>query len=123
MHINRISPRVLFAVFQGLMSTTASCLAADTRLAADGVQVVSFYGYEDCIQLKNASTEVILCPAAGGRVLKYALGGRNVLYLPAGDEGWTWDGQAGRGNMNAGRFDPGSKGIDPDRVARLVESH
>ncbi|HBE67800.1 MAG TPA: hypothetical protein DDW52_06595, partial [Planctomycetaceae bacterium] len=35
----------------------------------------------------------------------------NLLYLPAGDEGWTWDGKPGRGKMNAGRFD-----IGPEKV-------
>lgn len=79
-----------------------------TAQAAEGAQTIEFYGYDDCIQLKNERTEVVLCPAAGGRVLSYSLDGKNVLYLPDGvEEGWVWDGGDSRGKMNAGRFDIG----------------
>jgi hypothetical protein len=71
---------------------------ADDAQAADpkGASVVEFYGYKDCIRLENDKTKVTLCPRAGGRVLEYALGGVNALYLPPGDEGWEI-GAAGRG--------------------------
>lgn len=83
--------------------------------AAEGAQVVTFHGYDDCIALRNESTEVVLCPAAGGRVLKYAVGGKNILYLPPGGEGWRWDGKNGNGPMNAGRFDIGPEKTTPRR--------
>lgn len=83
-----------------------------TSLAAEGAQTTSFYGYDDCIVLSNATTQAILCPAAGGRILSYALHGHNILYLPAGDEGWVWDGVSGGGApMNAGRCDIGPEQI------------
>lgn len=78
-----------------------------TSQAAEGARQIDFYGYSDCILLSNESTEAVLCPAAGGRILKYALRDRNVLYLPPGDEGWIWDGRSRSGPMNAGRFDIG----------------
>lgn len=82
-------------------------------LAEEGAEVVSFYGYDDCIRLSNATTRVTLCPAAGGRVLEYSLQGTNVLYLPAGDEGWKPTSESRRGPMNAGRFD-----IGPEKVVQ-----
>ena len=79
-----------------------------------GGEVVTYYGYDDCIRLSNDQVTVTLCPAAGGRVLEYSLDGKNVLYLPPGDEGWVYDPSAKkRGNMSAGRFD-----IGPEKVVR-----
>jgi hypothetical protein len=98
-----------------LLAVLAGVSASSGTEAAEGARVIRFYGYDDCIQLRNSTTEVVLCPAAGGRVLKYALGGKNVLYLPAGDEGWTWDGGDERGTMNAGRFDIGPEQMIPRR--------
>jgi hypothetical protein len=68
--------------------------------------VIPFHGYDDCILLENAVCRVVLCPAAGGRVLEFSTGGTNALYLPDEGKGWTLD-QGGRGAMNAGRFDIG----------------
>ncbi|MCA9127517.1 MAG: DUF4380 domain-containing protein [Planctomycetales bacterium] len=89
--------------------------AVTTSCAQEGARIVSFYGYDDCIELRNATVEVVLCPAAGGRILKYAIAGKNILHLPAGDEGWTWDGETGSAPMNAGRFDIGPEKIVPRR--------
>lgn len=81
--------------------------------AYDGVEVVSYYGYDDCIRLQNETTTVVLCPAAGGRVLEYSLHGKNMLYLPKGDEGWRHAPGSNRATMNAGRFD-----IGPEKIVR-----
>lgn len=94
-------------------------VAAGGRLAAQDATVVcdygyKYYGYDDCIRLCNDHVAVVLCPAAGGRVLEYSLDGKNVLYLPAGNEGWTSEGaRSGRGPMDAGRFD-----IGPEQVVK-----
>ena len=82
-------------------------------MANDGAAVVSYYGYDDCIRLSNQHVTATLCPAAGGRILEYALDGKNILYLPAGDEGWTYQPDGKRGNMAAGRFD-----IGPEMMVR-----
>lgn len=71
------------------------------------IEVVEYYGYDDCILMKNESTRVVLCPAAGGRVLEYSYEGINALYLPDGNEGWRWEPGKGGGAMHAGRFDIG----------------
>ena len=85
-----------------------SCLVVNqVAFSAEGVSVVTYYGYDDCIELRNALTKVTLCPAAGGRVLQYAARGKNVLYLPAGNEGWRLGQDKSRGKMHAGRFDFG----------------
>ena len=75
--------------------------------------MVNYYGYDDCIRLQNDSVTVTLCPAAGGRVLEYSLDGKNMLYLPPGDEGWRWTPESRRGPMHAGRFD-----IGPERMVQ-----
>ncbi len=80
--------------------------------AADGVSVVSFHGYDDCLRLSNGDAVVTLCPAAGGRVLEYSVDVTNVLYLDPDDAGWTLQqfekGQTDRrGQLSAGRFDIG----------------
>ena len=82
-------------------------------IAAEGTKVVPYYGYDDCIELSNTSTKVVLCPAAGGRVLEYSLRGENVLYLPPGDEGWTYGPESNHAPMNAGRFD-----IGPEKMVK-----
>lgn len=79
----------------------------------EGAKIVSFYGYDDCIELSNAAVRVVLCPAAGGRVLEYALDGTNILYLPDGNEGWRMTAEDKRGRMDAGRFD-----IGPEKMVR-----
>ena len=85
--------------------------------AAEGAKVATYYGYDDCIQLANEHVRVTLCPAAGGRVLEYSLDGKNVLYLPKGNEGWRYkpgdESSANGVSMDAGRFD-----IGPEKVVK-----
>ena len=61
----------------------------DANSSFTGVRIVNYHGYDDCIELQNGQTHVVLCPAAGGRVLEYSIEGKNVLYLPTGSEGWV----------------------------------
>ena len=83
--------------------------------AHEGAEVTNFYGYDDCIRLSNGSSEAILCPAAGGRILKYAFNGKNILFLPEGSEGWVWDGKSSGIQLTAGRCDIGPELIVPKR--------
>lgn len=81
---------------------------------AEAAQVVPYFGYDDCIQLKNATTNVILCPAAGGRVLVYSLNGENALYLDESERGFIYT--PGKvGGLSAGRFDIGPEKLIPPR--------
>ena len=89
--------RSLFALGLGLS------LAKGTATAAKGVKVVKAFGYENCIELINKTTRVVLAPA-GGRVLSYEVKGVNALYLSESDS-------QGKGGSSAGRFD-----IGPERV-------
>ena len=92
-----------------------TCLQCSSQ---EGVQVIDYYGYDDCIELKNETTRVVLCPGAGGRVLEYSLNGRNALYNPPGGEGFRWDAEKNkRGSMMAGRFDIGPEQLVPRRDA------
>ena len=79
---------------------------AEAAEQSSGAHIVAFGGYEDCIRLENDATRVTLCPAAGGRVLEYSLGGKNALYLAPDEK----DGQ-----MTAGRFDIGPEQTVPPR--------
>ncbi|MFK7738519.1 MAG: hypothetical protein AB8B50_21010 [Pirellulaceae bacterium] len=92
-----------------------SVAQAQDQTSQIGAKEIAFYGYSDCIALENESVRVVVCPAAGGRILEYSLNGKNVLYLPAGDEGWVWDGSDARGPMHAGRFDIGPEQVVPPR--------
>ena len=81
--------------------------------AADGAKFETYYGYDDCIRLSNDTVTATLCPAAGGRVLEYSIGDKNMLYLPPGNEGWRMSKEGKGGGMDAGRFD-----IGPERMVQ-----
>ena len=111
--------RFVTAIGLLVLGFATDCISADDELRQQGegemagARIVSFYGYDDCIELSNATVRVVLCPAAGGRVLEYALDGTNVLYLPEGNEGWRMTKEDKRGRMDAGRFD-----IGPEKMVR-----
>ncbi|WP_437202179.1 hypothetical protein [Planctomicrobium sp. SH664] len=73
-----------------------------------GTGRIDFFGYTDCVVLKNERTRVILCHQAGGRILEYSLDGKNALVLKPGTEGTLTD-------MSAGRFDIGPEYLVPRR--------
>ncbi len=79
--------------------------------AFDGAGLVSYYGYDDCIELRNEKVRVVLCPGAGGRVLEYSLEGTNVLSLSPDGAGWKAGSGEKRPLLDAGRFD-----IGPEKV-------
>lgn len=76
--------------------------------------VVSYFGYEDCIALENASgTRVVLCPHGGGRVLEYALHrSTNAIYLASNIDA----------NLEALTDDP-SPQVRPARDKRCTPRH
>ena len=87
---------------------------------------VSCHGYDDATCLQNASgTRVVLTGHGGGRVLEYAIGTVNAVYLGTahcggeGQEGWKWvpgqndDGPPG--GPVGGRLDIGPEMLNPDR--------
>ncbi len=92
------------------------CLGVSTGTAADkdtpGARVIKFFGYDDCIELTNKNTRVVLCPAAGGRVLVYSLDGKNSLFLDESEKSFHYA-PGKSAPMSAGRFDIGPESIIP----------
>ena len=78
--------------------------------AAEGAKIISFYGFKDCIELKNKTARAVLCPASGGRVLEFSINGRNALWLNPDESGKL-------NGASAGRFDIGPERILPRRNA------
>lgn len=78
----------------------------------DGVKVAPYLGYEKAVHLTNGKINVVLCPEVGGRVLEYALHGKNVLFVSDGEKKW----KPGDGpQSSAGRFDIGPELMIPPR--------
>jgi len=80
----------------------------------NAAETINYVGYPECIALQNATTRVVLCPEAGGRVLVYARDGENALYLEEEDSGNDYK-PGKRAEMSAGRFDIGPEKIVPPR--------
>ncbi len=68
---------------------------------------LEYHGYRDCPCLENGRAEVILGPACGGRVLRYAWEGEDAIALDPDQAGWTW--RPGESEIDpwGGRFDVG----------------
>src|SRR5688572_26563448 len=96
-------PWFLIVVFHAAIWSTA--------VRSQDAKRMTFQGYPDCIELRNATTRVILSPS-GGRVLEYSLGGENALYLEEAETGKPYQGGQ-RASMSAGRFDIGPEKIIP----------
>lgn len=102
------------ATVNRFVHVVALCLITGQIRQLPAAEVIGYVGYPDCIELHNETTRVVLCPAAGGRVLVYALAGQNALYLE--EEDATVDIAPGaRASMSAGRFDIGPEKIVPTR--------
>ena len=71
-----------------------------------GVSGVAMEVYEFCTRIFNGTTEVVVAPSSGGRLLVYGLRGKNILHRhPKPDPATV---KPGRGiRMLAGRFDIG----------------
>lgn len=97
-----------------IISLAALCFMTCAVAQSHAAETITYVGYPDCIELRNATTRVVLCPEAGGRVLVYALAGENALYLEEEDTGKDYaPGQPA--SMSAGRFDIGPEKIIPRR--------
>jgi len=79
-----------------LLSAVSVALAAP---AGPVQRLVSFGGYDNCPEISWPRCRVILGPHCGGRVLSYALDGKEALPLNPAQEGFTWK--------------PGDKVVDP----------
>ncbi len=57
---------------------------------SEGARMITENKYSGCIELSNKTTRVVLEPNLGGRVLKYELNGKNVLFVDTNDDGRTY---------------------------------
>jgi hypothetical protein len=73
----------------------------------EGTARVSVLEYPSCIELKNASTRVVLGHDVGGRVLIYERNGVSVLYLSPKEAQWKSVTQEKSREVTAGRLDIG----------------
>jgi len=87
-----------------------------------GTHVVSAHGNENCIELFNESTRVVLEPKLGGRVLIYALREKNVLWINPENEGKVYTPGEPYGHPGAGRFDYGPEKTGPEKSALFFGS-
>lgn len=81
-----------------------------------GAKMVTELGYDNCIELSNQNTRVVLEPNAGGRVLVYAHKNVNVLYINPLQNGWTTaiSAKPPGNHLSAGRYDIGPSKIKPN---------
>lgn len=71
------------------------------------VRAVELHGYPDCLELRNDRASVVLGPACGGRVLRYAWEGQDAIALDPAQAGWTWRPGVAEIDPWGGRFDVG----------------
>ena len=69
-------------------------------IEASGKGRIDYEGFNDCIELRNATTRVVLAPSYGGRVLSYSWKGKSAL---------------GPAKLGPGRFDIGPEKVVPRR--------
>ncbi|MDP7050299.1 MAG: hypothetical protein QF600_00075, partial [Verrucomicrobiota bacterium] len=96
--------------FMRVVLVSVGVILAGPVRSAEGIRLVAYHGFGDCIELKNKTARAVLCPASGGRVLEFSINGRNAL--------WLNPDEAGKPNgASAGRFDIGPERILPRRNA------
>lgn len=90
-------------------------LVAVGGAAADysGTARIDFFGYQGCLQLRNAETSVVLDPNCGGRVLSYNCQGQEAIPLNPAQQGYTWKTGDKVVDPYGGRFDVGPEGTTP----------
>lgn len=101
-------------IFQLVLWATVTQIAC-----AQEAHFITTNGYDNCIELKNTSTRLVLEPNAGGRVLYYELNGENVLYVDPEQDGFTWQPGGDTLEMCGARFDIGPAIGMPKRVPFL----
>ena len=99
-----------------IAAVSLSAVVAEAQ-PVPGTARVDFFGYKDCVAVENATTRVVLCHQAGGRVLEYALNGKNALWLDPQQQGWVAEPNKPAPDLCGGRFDIGPEMIVPRRPA------
>ncbi len=81
----------------------------------ESATTIDFGRFKACPVLSNQTVRVVLCPQYGGRVLEYALGGKNALFVSAVDLGTDKPDSGWKHDPSAGRFDIGPELMMPRR--------
>lgn len=98
-----------------IANVTVVLILVNTCAAEDGARRVKFLNFDDCIELSNKNTVVVLGQHVGGRVLKYAHNGKDSLYLSPDEAKWGTADAPKRPPSSAGRFDIGPEMLIPRR--------
>ncbi|MCG8699264.1 MAG: hypothetical protein MI922_14510 [Bacteroidales bacterium] len=91
-------------------------LFAALSLNAQQAKVISSNGYENCIELKNSNTRLLLVPDCGGRILYYELDGENIFYVDKEQDGFMWEPGGDTLELGGARFDIGPATLLPRRM-------
>jgi CubicO group peptidase (beta-lactamase class C family) len=76
----------------------------------ESARVAPFLGYQNAVHLQVGSTTAVLCPEAGGRVLKFEVAGQDLMFVDERERSW----QPGQPPASsAGRFDIGPELVIP----------
>ena len=96
--------------FMRVVLVSVGVILAGSVRSTEGMRLVTYHGFDNCIELKNKTVRAVLCPASGGRVLEFSINGKNALWLDPNE--------AGKPNgASAGRFDIGPERMLPRRNA------
>ncbi|NJM16474.1 MAG: hypothetical protein HC896_14825 [Bacteroidales bacterium] len=77
-----------------------------------GVEKIAYRGYTNCYRIYNDSVELVIVPEAGGRVLKYALNNKNIIFENTSQNGKLLDDWLNNWfDPDGGRFDLGPEGV------------
>ncbi len=106
-----------FCTLMVLGLTVSICNHTFAQATPEGTAWVESHGYTGCIELSNGRIRVILEPNCGGRILEYALNGKNVIHTDPEQDGWTF---TKRFNPTGGRCDIGPEMTSPSRRALWV---
>jgi hypothetical protein len=109
--LDSVGGRVAVAGWWSVIAILVNAGAAEFT----GARFVSEHGYAGCIELRNATTRVLLEPNLGGRVLGYALDGVEALYHDPKFDGATRDTPGRAALIPGGRFDVGPEFVLPPR--------
>jgi hypothetical protein len=81
---------------------------------ASEARIIHYFGYDDCIELSNATCRVVLTPAVGGKVMSYSLDGKEALNIFPEEAGFRYDPSIEQTYpTSGGRFDIGLEGRSP----------
>ncbi len=100
---------------KAIATAIAILIPTNVVAAEDGARRIKFLNYEDCIELSNQDTVVVLGHHVGGRVLKYARNGKDSLYLSPSEATWGTPDAPTRPPSSVGRFDIGPELLIPRR--------